>query len=100
MTFEQLQTEIVSWAELRGIMDSSDTKTQLLKTMEELGETARAVLKNNRDDLIDGLGDTIVTLIIASELSGLNLVSCLESAFNVISNRKGVMKDKVFIKNE
>ena len=43
--------DIRGWARDRGIYDSGDVKTQLIKLYEETGELAQAVLKNN-DDLI------------------------------------------------
>lgn len=65
-----------------------------------MGEVARAVLKNNHEDLVDGLGDVLVTLIILAEIKGVKLEDCLESAYNVIKFRTGKTVDGTFIKNE
>ena len=38
------------WAKVRGILDSGDPKTQLIKLVEEQGELAEAILKNNKEE--------------------------------------------------
>lgn len=99
-TFEELQSNILEWARVRGILERSTPEKQLLKTMEELGETARAVLKKDFLGQIDGLGDTVVTLILAADLLGLDLNQCLESAWNEIADRQGEMVNGVFVKKQ
>lgn len=98
--FEELQANVLVWARQRGILASSTPKDQLLKTVEELGETARSVLKGDKSGQIDGLGDTVVTLIITAELLGLDLVQCLGAAWNEIAERKGTMQNGVFVKED
>ena len=69
--------------------------------MEELGETAGAILKNKeKSEIIDGIGDTLVTVIILAKQLGLNPTECLESAWNEIKDRKGKTVDGTFIKEE
>lgn len=97
MKYEQ---EVIEWARAKGLLTDENAKNQLLKSFEEMGEVARAVLKNNHEDLIDGLGDVLVTLIILAEIKGLKLEFCLAEAYNVIKNRTGKTVDGVFIKNE
>jgi len=38
-------SKIRTWAKERGIYSSGDSKTQLIKAMEELGEISKALLK-------------------------------------------------------
>lgn len=98
-TYQQLEIDIIRWAEARKIIPNSSINTQLLKTVEELGETIGAVLKGNREAAIDGFGDVLVTLIIAAALMDLNLTDCLEAAYNEIKDRKGtLMPNGAFVK--
>jgi NTP pyrophosphatase (non-canonical NTP hydrolase) len=51
-----------------------------MKVMEELGETAGAIAKNKATaEIMDGIGDTFVTLIILSYQLGLEPSDCLEA---------------------
>jgi phosphoribosyl-ATP pyrophosphohydrolase len=70
----------------------------MLKVMEEVGETASALLKNDHDKIIDGIGDSLVTLIVLSKQLGLEPLYCLEVAWQEIKNRKGKMVQGAFIK--
>jgi NTP pyrophosphatase (non-canonical NTP hydrolase) len=94
------ELEVIEWAEQRGLIDAGNERNQLIKTYEELGEVSRALLKNDREALIDGLGDVMVTLIIFARIKGLILEDCLEEAYNVIKNRTGKTVNGIFIKNE
>lgn len=96
----QFEREVIQWAQERGLVTEENAKTQLLKSFEEMGEVARAVLKNQQEELIDGLGDVLVTLIILAEIKGVKLEECLESAYNVIKHRTGKTVNGTFIKNE
>ncbi|MDW3949147.1 MazG-like family protein [Staphylococcus saprophyticus] len=72
---------------------------QYAKSSEEMGEVAAALCRNDIDELRDGIGDVIVTLIILAQQNGMTLYECLEQAYNEIKDRKGVMsKDGSFIK--
>ena len=99
-TFEELDVAVIQWAEEKGILDLSDPKSQLLKTVSEVGELADAINKGDEDEITDALGDTVVTLIILAELTGRDLTTCLESAYNVIKGRSGKMINNVFVKDE
>jgi NTP pyrophosphatase (non-canonical NTP hydrolase) len=55
--------EVEQWATERGLYEGGDSKTQHVKFIEELGELARAVIKNNVPDKIDAIGDCVVVLI-------------------------------------
>lgn len=94
------ELEVIQWADDRGLLDIGNEKTQLIKTYEELGEVSRALLKGNRNELVDGLGDVMVTLIIFARIKGLTLEDCLGEAYNVIKNRTGKTVNGAFIKNE
>ena len=92
--------KIREWAKERGIFDKGDAKTQYVKLMEEAGEVARAILKNDTSEIKDGIGDMVVVLTNLAHLSGLTIEECIESAYDVISKRKGAMVNGSFVKNE
>ncbi len=98
-TYAYLEGEIVRWAEQRKIIPNSTPQAQLLKTMEELGELTRATIKNQQEEVIDGVGDVMVTLIIYCALKDINLVDCMEVAYDAIKHRKGTLNSNgVFVK--
>jgi len=90
---------IRDWANERGLYDKGDPKTQTLKLMEEAGEICRAVLKDNRDDVIDGIGDCVVVLTNLAELIDMSIEDCIEVAYAEISNRTGKMVNGTFKKD-
>jgi len=98
--YEDLYHDVLVWAGRKGILQNSDPKSQLLKTVSEVGELADAVNHEDRDEIIDAIGDIQVTLLILSELYGLNATDCLQSAYNVISKRSGEMVNGVFVKDD
>jgi NTP pyrophosphatase (non-canonical NTP hydrolase) len=100
MKFEQLQENIEAWGYAKGIIQAARPEAQLLKTMAELGELADGVNKQNEGEMIDGLGDTLVTLILFAKIQGLDLVNCLEIAYNEIRHRRGKMIGGVFVKDQ
>ena len=91
---------IREWADERGLYDKGDPKTQTLKLMEEAGEICRAVLKNDDEGVIDGIGDCVVVLTNLAELSGNTIEKCIEPAYNEIKGRKGKMDNGTFKKDE
>lgn len=156
---KELQKKVVQWAEEKGLLNNvtpERIEAQTLKVLEEIGETAGAYLKGNKEEIVDGIGDVAVTLIILnamirsdgltvdyeceyanglshlfdilddlrevfeeryqfSEIQGLynsltsinlfaqscnyELKGCLQSAYDVISKRKGKMVGDTFIKD-
>lgn len=139
---EELIDNIIQWGKERGLLDEALVPKQYLKFLEEVGETARAILKDQRDEVIDGFGDIAVTMIILAAQQGktysmvetpvimdielyevvrrvspdgfnssalnflndaaakynLNLLDCMEVAYNVIKDRKGKMVNGTFVK--
>jgi NTP pyrophosphatase (non-canonical NTP hydrolase) len=90
---------IREWAHERGLYDKGDVKTQTLKLMEEAGEICRAVLKNDRHEIIDGIGDCVVVLTNLAELIDMPIEDCIEVAYAEISNRTGKMVNGTFKKD-
>jgi NTP pyrophosphatase (non-canonical NTP hydrolase) len=97
---ESLFDCIREWANERGLYDKGDPKTQYIKLMEETGEIGRALLKEDTEEIIDGIGDAVVVLTNLAELVGVPIEECIQSAYNVISKRKGKMINGTFVKDE
>lgn len=98
-TFDELTALVRAWAESRELLKPENANRQMLKVMEEVGETARALAKGSKAGMIDGIGDSFVTLIILSYQLGLEPGDCLEAAWNEIKNRTGRTENGVFIKD-
>ena len=91
---------IRNWANERGIYENGDTKTQFVKLMEEVGELGKAILKDDKDEFIDAIGDCVVVLTNLSHLGGFGIEHCISSAYNEISDRTGSMVNGTFVKDE
>jgi NTP pyrophosphatase (non-canonical NTP hydrolase) len=90
---------IRNWASERGIYEKGDPKTQFLKLQEEVGELAKAILKNDDVEIVDAIGDCVVVLTNLSELTGYRIEDCVNSAYEVIAKRKGSMINGTFVKD-
>jgi NTP pyrophosphatase (non-canonical NTP hydrolase) len=90
--------EVLQWARQRDLLKPENVLQQYAKTVSELGELGDAIIKKDADGIIDGLGDTVVTLIILSAQLNLNLEECLGVAYREIASRKGKTVDGTFIK--
>lgn len=90
---------IREWADARGLYEHGDIKTQTLKLVEEVGETCRAVLKDDDHAAIDGIGDCVVVLTNLAELLGVSIEDCIEQAYNEIKDRTGKMDNGTFKKD-
>lgn len=101
MNADELIAAIEGWARDREIIPNSTPMAQLMKTVSELGELADATLKSQPDQIVDGVGDVVVTLVIFCRLRGISLQSCIESAYETIKDRKGrLTTEGVFVKEE
>ena len=90
---------IRDWAKERGIFDKGDSRTQYVKLQEEAGELARALLKDDKVEVIDAIGDIVVVLTNLAHLERLKIEDCIQSAYDVIKLRQGKMVNGTFIKN-
>ena len=89
---------IRKWAKDRGIYDDGDLKTQYIKLQEESGELAKAILKEDKVEFIDAIGDMVIVLTNLAALGGLDIEDCIVSAYTVIAKRKGKMSNGTFVK--
>jgi NTP pyrophosphatase (non-canonical NTP hydrolase) len=91
--------KVEQWGRDRCIIPNSTPQAQLLKSMSEMGELADATLKSDTPEIIDGVGDVLVTLILYAALQGIDIEACLASAYDTIKDRKGTLtKEGVFVK--
>lgn len=90
---------IRDWAKQRGIVDKGNSHTQYVKLMEEAGELAEALLKKDRKETYDAIGDMIVVLTNLATLEDMKIEDCIDYAYNEIAGRKGKMINGTFVKN-
>ena len=96
---ENVYDLIRTWATEKGIYKTGDSRTQYVKLMEEAGELAQALLKNDETEVIDAIGDMVVVLTNLAKLRGHNIEDCVTSAYSVIKDRQGKMINGTFVKN-
>lgn len=89
---------VEQWAKNKGL-DKADPSKQMLKVVEETGEVAAALARNDQDALRDGIGDVAVTLIILALQNDMDLYECLNCAYDEIKGRTGKMVNGVFVKS-
>lgn len=99
MSYESLEIEVIRWAEARKIIPNSTPEAQFLKAVSEMGELADALNKGDIEGTKDAVGDTLVCLINMCALLDIDMVGCLELAWNTIKDRKGaLLPSGVFVK--
>lgn len=97
---EELIKKVEAWSKDKGL-HKGNSFTQYAKSSEEMGEVAAALCRNHTEELRDGIGDVVVTLIILAQQNNMTLQECLEQAYGEIKNRTGRMsKDGSFIKSD
>jgi hypothetical protein len=111
MEYKELKEKIVQWGKDRNIFEFSTPIKQLHKTQEELDETMNALVafadaKTEKakqaamEQVVDGIGDMGVTLMMLCHKVDVDFVECLHSAYEVIKNRRGKMVNGLFVRNE
>lgn len=64
LNFSELNQSIIEWANQRGLINKEYALKQTVKLIEEIGETASAVLKGDIQKQKDGIGDIYVVITI------------------------------------
>jgi len=90
---------IREWAATRGLYDKGNSHTQYVKLQEEAGELAKALLKNDKPEIIDAIGDIVVVLTNLAYLEGYDIEYCIDEAYKVIAARTGKMINGTFVKD-
>lgn len=96
--YRKLEEKVLEWAKQKGILEHGNPTAQARKTDEEVYELRVAIIDENIDEIKDALGDILVTIIIQAKMQNVDLLDCLESAYNVIAKRKGEMINGSFVK--
>lgn len=65
---DELNKKILQWAKDRELDKKGTVAAQAIKTVEELSELIKAVCKDDREEIIDAIGDVYVTLVIGNML--------------------------------
>ena len=127
-TFQELKTLVEKWAGERQITQNSFPVAQSKKTTEEVCELIEEASKLDALEFVidqldtsipdhevfldelyrdttkaykDAIGDVIITLIVGASTRGIDVIECLEMAYEEIKDRKGYLRsDGVFVKEE
>ena len=91
---------IRTWAAERGIYDKGNSHTQYVKLIEEAGELAQALLKDDKPEIQDAIGDMVVVLTNLAWQRGFDIEDCIDSAYAEIAMRTGKMIYGTFVKTE
>ena len=99
MNTDELIDSVIHWGLKH---DISNPIKQFAKVNEEIGEIAHELTRNRlySVEVMDALGDTMVTLIILADILKFDIRDCLAEAYNVIKDRDGKTVDGCFLKEE
>lgn len=100
MKFEELKENIEQWGNDKNLIHYENRFKQFEKVVEEVFELKEEIIEDNLDNMKLEMGDCLVTLIILSKQLGIDIVDCLEQAYNKIKFRKGKTIDGKFVKEE
>ena len=67
---KDLDEKIISWAMWRGLHKKGTVEGQAIKTAEEVAELIIGLSKNDKDKIIDSIGDVYVTLVVGNLIRG------------------------------
>ena len=114
--FKELNSRVVKWASVKGILEKGTPMAQHSKTKEEVSELGESLLAQENglhtyynskgehchtaNQILDDIGDSLVTLLIQAKMQGLDPLDCLETAVNIIELRSGEMKGGTFVKDK
>lgn len=85
------------WAEERNFKDGATIEGQQLKLVEEVGEIAAAIARNNIDGIKDGIGDAAVVLTVLCFLLGYAIEDVLAACYPRHVDIKATLLDKAVL---
>jgi len=92
-------THIDRWFKDRGIVENGKPLAQAIKTLEETTEMFDALQRDDKEALMDAIGDIYVTLRGVCLTYGVNMEACVSTAYHEIKDRKGYLTPEgTFIK--
>lgn len=89
---------VEQWSINKGL-DKAESSKQYLKVAEEVGEVVAALARSDMDALRDGIGDSVVTLIILAQQNNITLEECLQTAYDEIKHRTVKVVNGTFVKS-
>ena len=92
--FEDIQILVEGWADKKGILEHGKPMKQLLKTLEEITELHTAIEDDNLEEIIDAIGDVVVTLVIYAKMKSITL---FPNGSEELSDSKGTAQDPYFL---
>lgn len=90
MNINELNTHIIDWAKERELDTKGTVEAQTIKTVEELSELIKAICKDNKEDIIDSIGDIYVTLVIGNMLDESIMIDFLQEEMNLLFDDKAI----------
>lgn len=118
MNFEELKTKVEQWAKEKDLLHEENANKQFMKFIEEvfefksefdylerMDEDPSEIYSDyeqieTQENMQLELGDVMVTLIVLSKQLDIDIVECLNMAYDKISKRKGKTVNGLFIKEE
>ena len=95
---EDLINQVIFWGKQHNI---DNPQRQALKVTEEWGETIEEFNHERLgEEFKDGIGDTLVSLIIFADIMGVDIKESLAKSLDTIQNRKGITSDGNFIRED
>lgn len=99
MSYASVEMDILVWAQERKIIPNSTPQAQFMKAVSEMGELSDGLTKGDMHLIEDSVGDVMVCLVNMCALLDINLVDCMEKAYEQIKDRRGTMMPSgVFVK--
>ena len=90
---------IREWAKERGIYEKGNIDTQFEKLLEEVNELKEGIENENDEEIIVAIGDCVLVLTNLANFIDVDIEYCINIAYKVIENKKGVMKNGTFVKD-
>jgi hypothetical protein len=101
MSYAEVEMKVIQWAEARKIIPNSTPMAQWIKACQEMEELRLGLVNRDDAEIKDGVGDVMVCLINLCALADIDLVKCLEGAYQEIKDRTGHMgEDGIFYKDQ
>ena len=97
MNITELTRKIEVWAIDRNL-HNADSKAQISKLTEEIGELASGVNKSNKEVIKDSIGDAYVVLTILAMQQKVDVRDCIDMAYQEIKGRTGRIVNGIYVK--